>query len=65
MKNLALQIREVHHIAIDKPIVPTPAAAKYNPAGEPRPPAPMISTLAWDNFFCPLPPTSDKIMCRL
>ena len=27
------------------PIVPTPAAARYSAAGEPRPPAPSISTL--------------------
>ena len=27
------------------PMRPTPAAARYNAAGEPRPPAPMQSTL--------------------
>jgi len=41
-----------------KPIVPIPAPAKYNPAGDPKPPAPTIKTLAAFNFFCPWTPIS-------
>lgn len=32
--------------ASTKPKVPTPAPAKYNAAGLPKPPAPIINTLA-------------------
>ncbi len=43
------------------PIVPTPAAARYIATGEPRPPAPMHSTLAALSLRCPSIPTSGRI----
>ncbi len=43
------------------PSVPTPAAARYSSAGEPRPPAPTHSTLAFFSRFCPVMPTSGMI----
>ena len=43
------------------PSVPTPAAARYSRAGEPRPPAPTHSTLAFFSRFCPVIPTSGMI----
>ncbi len=46
------------------PSVPTPAAARYMRAGEPRPPAPTQSTLAFFNRFCPSIPTSGMIRWR-
>jgi hypothetical protein len=46
------------------PILPMPAAARYIAIGEPRPPAPMHSTLVPLIFFCPAKPTSGKIKCR-
>ena len=39
------------------PIVPTPAAAGYKATGAPKPPAPIINTLPFNNFSCPSPPT--------
>ena len=30
------------------------SAARYIAAGEPNPPSPIIITLAWESFFCPL-----------
>ena len=47
------------------PSVPTPAAARYIRAGEPRPPAPTQSTLAFLSRFCPAIATSGMIRCRL
>src|SRR4051812_38747649 len=38
------------------PSRPTPAAARYSPAGEPSPPAPISSTLALSSFACPARP---------
>jgi hypothetical protein len=46
------------------PSVPTPAAARYISAGEPRPPAPTHSTLAFFSRFCPAIPTSGMIRWR-
>ena len=46
------------------PSVPTPAAARYISAGEPRPPAPTQSTLAFFSRFCPATPTSGMIRWR-
>src|SRR6201996_9838877 len=46
------------------PSVPTPAAARYSSAGEPRPPAPTTSTLAFLSRFCPVMPTSGMMRCR-
>ena len=46
------------------PSVPTPAAARYSSAGEPRPPAPTTSTLAFFSRFCPVIPTSGMIRWR-
>jgi len=46
------------------PRVPTPAAARYISAGEPRPPAPTHRTLAFFSLFCPVIPTSGMIRCR-
>ena len=46
------------------PILPMPAAARYMAMGEPRPPAPMQTTLVEQIFFCPASPTSGKIKCR-
>ncbi|CAD5948302.1 protein of unknown function [Streptomyces sp. KY75] len=46
------------------PSVPTPAAARYIRAGEPRPPAPTQSTLAFFRRFCPSIPTSGMIRWR-
>jgi hypothetical protein len=37
---------------------PTPLAAKYSAEGDPKPPAPMSSTLAALIFSCPSTPTS-------
>lgn len=35
-----------------RPIIPTPAPAKYNAAGAPMPPAPTMSTLAlWMSIY--------------
>lgn len=36
-----------------RPIVPTPAPARYNAAGHPNPPAPTIRTLAFRSSSCP------------
>ena len=47
------------------PIVPTPAAARYKPAGEPSPPAPTSSTLEASSFACPASPTSGTSRWRL
>src|SRR3989337_3889696 len=47
------------------PIVPIPAAARYRAIGEPSPPAPVIKTLDSQSFSCPLPPTSERIICLL
>src|SRR4051794_2516233 len=47
------------------PSVPTPAAARYMSTGEPRPPAPTASTLAFFSRFCPSIPTSGMIRWRL
>ena len=47
------------------PRVPTPAAARYISAGEPRPPAPMQRTLAFFSRFCPVMATSGMIRWRL
>src|SRR5688500_9089583 len=47
------------------PSVPTPAAARYMRTGEPRPPAPTASTLAFLSRFCPPIPTSGMIRWRL
>ncbi|SKT88888.1 Uncharacterised protein [Mycobacteroides abscessus subsp. abscessus] len=47
------------------PMVPTPAAARYNSVGDPSPPAPMTSTLAFLRRFCPSTPRSGMIRCRL
>src|ERR1039458_6975842 len=41
-----------------------PAAAIYMEMGEPRPPAPMHSTLVPLIFFWPAKPTSGRIRCR-
>jgi hypothetical protein len=46
------------------PNVPMPAPARYNPAGDPRPPAPTIRTLAALSFFCPSIPMSFIISWR-
>src|SRR4051794_3755239 len=46
------------------PRVPTPAAARYIRAGEPSPPAPTQSTLAFFSRFCPSIPTSGMIRWR-
>ena len=45
------------------PIVPTPAAARYNNSGDPSPPAPITSTFACINLFCPFPPTCGSVIC--
>ncbi len=37
----------------NKPIVPTPAPAKYNPSGQPIPPAPINATLLLTIFNWP------------
>ena len=47
------------------PMRPTPAAARYNAAGEPSPPAPMQSTLPAFSFSCPSTPTSGMMRWRL
>ena len=46
------------------PSVPTPAAARYISAGEPRPPAPTQSTFAFLSRFCPVTATSGMIKWR-
>src|SRR5215218_2118513 len=46
------------------PSVPTPAAARYISVGEPSPPAPTASTLAFLSRFCPSIATSGMIRCR-
>src|SRR5438445_6022983 len=46
------------------PTVPTPAAARYSAAGEPRPPAPISSTLAANSLRWPIGPTSGRMMWR-
>src|ERR1700712_4157286 len=46
------------------PSVPTPAAARYIRAGEPRPPAPTARTLAFFSRFCPSIRTSGMIRWR-
>jgi hypothetical protein len=45
------------------PIVPIPAAARYIAAGEPKPPAPIMSTWEACNFFCPFSPISGSEIC--
>ena len=45
------------------PILPIPAAAKYNKTGEPNPPAPTTRTEEDLIFFCPNSPTCGKIRC--
>ena len=45
------------------PIVPTPDAAKYVKSGQPKPPIPIINTLALSIFFCPATPTFLRIIC--
>src|SRR3569833_3413157 len=47
------------------PRVPTPAAARYSRAGEPRPPAPTHSTLAFFRRFCPAIPASGMFWWRV
>src|SRR5437867_621916 len=47
------------------PSVPTPAAARYNASGEPRPPAPMRRMRAALSRRCPSTPTSGRIRCLL
>ena len=47
------------------PSVPTPAAARYMAAGDPRPPAPTTSTRAAWSRRCPSRPTSGRRRCRL
>ena len=47
------------------PIVPTPAAARYRPAGDPSPPAPISSTFDSSSFACPSEPTSGISRWRL
>ena len=47
------------------PSVPTPAAARYISAGDPRPPAPTHSTFAFLSRFCPAIATSGMIRWRL
>src|SRR4051794_2304874 len=47
------------------PRVPTPAAARYMSTGEPSPPAPTASTLAFFSRFCPSIPTSGMMRWRL
>src|SRR6478672_2551204 len=47
------------------PKVPTPAAARYISAGDPSPPAPTHSTLAFLSRFCPAMATSGMIKWRL
>ena len=42
-------------------VMPTPAAARYMSAGEPRPPAPTQSTFAFFSRFCPSIATSGMI----
>jgi len=44
---------------------PMPAAARYIAAGDPRPPAPMQSTLDCFSLRCPSMPTSGRIKWRL
>ena len=44
------------------PIVPIPIPAKYNAAGPPIPPAPIINTLVYEILVYPLKLTSDKII---
>lgn len=46
------------------PMVPTPAEARYMLDGEPRPPAPMQSTLLFSSFTWPATPTSGSIVWR-
>jgi hypothetical protein len=53
VKNLPLQIGEIDTVEIDSPSFPTPAAARYSAAGEPKPPAPMHKTRAALSRFCP------------
>src|SRR5262245_11435170 len=48
-----------------RPIVPTPAAARYSVIGEPRPPAPTHRTRARLRRSCPSSVTSGMIRCRL
>src|SRR5919106_1230365 len=45
-------------------MVPTPAAARYRSAGEPRPPAPIVRIFASRILVCPASPTSGRIRCR-
>ena len=47
------------------PMVPTPAKDRYTAEGEPRPPAPIISTLACRSLRCPALPTWGMMMWRL
>lgn len=42
--------------------LPTPAPAKFEAAGHPKPPAPMIITLASLRVHCPLIPTHGSII---
>jgi hypothetical protein len=44
---------------------PTPAAARYSAAGQPKPPAPTIRTWAARSFSWPSIPISGRRMCRL
>ena len=43
---------------------PTPAAARYRAAGDPRPPTPTMSTLAFLSFACPSMPKPGSDMWR-
>lgn len=36
-----------------RPIIPIPAAAKYNASGQPIPPAPTTATFVFTIFTCP------------
>jgi purine-nucleoside phosphorylase len=46
------------------PSLPMPAAARYIAMGDPKPPAPMHSTLVEQIFFCPAMPTSGRMRWR-
>jgi hypothetical protein len=64
VQNLALEVGEVHCVKIHQPRWPTPAAARYMAAGEPRPPAPTTSTRAPRSRSCPSRPTSPSTRWR-
>ena len=55
---LALEVRLVDDVVVHDPSVPIPAAARYSPAGEPRPPAPISSTRESSSLRCPSRPIS-------